>query len=214
MLEKLPGTRGEIYEQHLVPSIFGVWAPELVDSVRVRPGERVLDVACGTGAVTRFLAERVGPTGRVVGLDSNPEMLSVARTDPSHIEWLVENAMSMSLHDRTFGAVVRQQGLQFMPDRPAVFREMRRVLVPGGRLALSLWRSVDQSPAFRIILDYLVHRLGHEKAALRPFALPDGRGGSGHGSYFPKNDLSPVLSLGFARFIWARTFLISFFISS
>jgi ubiquinone/menaquinone biosynthesis C-methylase UbiE len=177
MLEELSGTRGEIYEQHMVPAIFAPWAPDLVDSARVRPGERVLDVACGTGVVTRVLAERVGPTGRVVGLDSNPDMLAAARAAPSqsNIEWLVENAMSMSLLDTSFDAVVCQQGFQFFPDKVAALHEMRRVLVPGGRLALSVWRSVDQSPAFRILRDYLAHRLGPEKAALRPFALPDGR---------------------------------------
>ena len=177
MLEALSGTRGEIYEQHMVPAIFGLWAPDLVDSARVRPGERALDVACGTGVVTRVLAERVGPTGRVVGLDSNPDMLAAARSasSQSNIEWLVENAMSMSLLDQVFDAVVCQQGFQFIPDKPAVLREIRRVLVPGGRLALSVWRSVDQSPAFRIIRDYLAHRLGPEKAALRPFGLPDGK---------------------------------------
>jgi ubiquinone/menaquinone biosynthesis C-methylase UbiE len=177
MLEELSGTRGEIYEKHMVPAIFGLWAPDLVDSARVRPGERVLDVACGTGVVTRVIAERVGPGGRVVGLDSNPDMLAAARTAPSqsNIDWLVENAMSMSLLDQAFDAVVCQQGFQFFPDKVAALQEMRRVLVPGGRLALSVWRSVDQSPAFRILRDHLARRLGPEKAALRPFGLPDGQ---------------------------------------
>lgn len=83
--------------------------------------------------------------------------------------------MSMSLPDQVFDAVVCQQGFQFIPDKPAALREMRRVLVPGGRLALSVWRSVDQSPAFRILRDYLARRLGPENAALRPFGLPDGQ---------------------------------------
>jgi ubiquinone/menaquinone biosynthesis C-methylase UbiE len=177
MFEQLSGTRGEIYEKHLVPAIFGPWARDLVNSARIRPGERVLDVACGTGVVTRAVAERVGTGGRVVGLDSNSDMLGAARTasSGSNIEWLVENAMSMSLLDASFDAVVCQQGFQFMPDKPLALREMQRVLVPGGRLALSVWRSVDQSPAFRVVRDYLARRLGPEKAVLRPFGLPDGQ---------------------------------------
>ena len=177
MLEKLSGTRGEIYEQPMVPAIFAPWAPDLVDAARVQSGDRVLDIACGTGVVTRVLAERVGAGGRVVGLDPNPDMLAAARiaSPELNIEWLEENAMSMSLLDSAFDAVVCQQALQFIPDKPAALREMRRVLVPNGRLALSVWRSVDQSPAFRMIREYVADRLGPEKAALRPFGLGDGR---------------------------------------
>jgi SAM-dependent methyltransferase len=104
-------------------------------------------------------------------------MLAAARapSSPSRIEWVEENAMSMSLPDAAFDAVVCQQGLQFIPDKAAALREMKRVLVPDGRLALSVWRSVDESPAFRILRDYLAHRLGPEKATLRPFGLSDGQ---------------------------------------
>src|SRR5688572_28028191 len=68
---QITGTPAEIYEQHMVPAIFVRWAPDLVEAAGVRPGDRALDVACGTGVVTRLLAERVGPTGTVVGLDIN-----------------------------------------------------------------------------------------------------------------------------------------------
>jgi len=76
---EISGTPGEIYEQHMVPATFARWAPELVEAADVRLGERVLDVACGTGAVTRILVDRVGQTGRVVGLDFNAGMLAAAR---------------------------------------------------------------------------------------------------------------------------------------
>ena len=76
---QITGTPAEIYEQHMVPAIFVRWAPDLVEAAGVWAGDRALDVACGTGVVTRLLAERVGPAGTVVGLDINPEMLAVAR---------------------------------------------------------------------------------------------------------------------------------------
>lgn len=174
---EMSGTPAEIYERYMVPAIFARWAADLVDSARVQPGERVLDVACGTGVVTRVLAERIGAAGRVVGLDLNPTMLATARVaaGTSSVEWLEGNAMSMALSAAEFDAVVCQQGLQFIPDKLAALREMRRVLVPGGRLALSVWRSVDQAPGYRVLQEALARRLGPVKAALPPFGLPDGQ---------------------------------------
>jgi SAM-dependent methyltransferase len=85
------------------------------------------------------------------------------------------NAMDMPLPDAAFDAVVCQQGLQFFPDKPAALREMRRVLVPGGRLALSVWRGIEQAPGFRVLQEALARRIGSEKAALPPFSLGDGQ---------------------------------------
>jgi SAM-dependent methyltransferase len=174
---EISGTPGEIYERHLVPAIFARWAPELVEAAGVQPGQRVLDVACGTGAVTRLLADRVGRTGRVVGLDFNAGMLAAARAavGNSTIEWMEGNAMGMALPDAAFDAVACQQGLQFFPDKSAALKEMRRVLTPGGRLALSVWRSVEQAPGFRVLEEALARRIGPEKAILPPFSLGDGQ---------------------------------------
>jgi ubiquinone/menaquinone biosynthesis C-methylase UbiE len=77
---RITGTPAEIYERHMVPAIFARWAPDLVETAEVQPGNRALDVACGTGVVTKLLAARVGPAGTVVGLDINPDMLAIART--------------------------------------------------------------------------------------------------------------------------------------
>src|SRR5438045_4847613 len=95
--QKTSAKPGEIYEQHMVPAIFARWAPDLVAAARPRPGERALDVACGTGVVTRLLAERVAPNGRIVGLDLNAGMLEAARaaTPGLAIEWLEGSAVSM-----------------------------------------------------------------------------------------------------------------------
>jgi len=105
----------------------------------------VLDVACGTGAVARVAAQRVGTSGRVTGLDLNAGMLAVARSQPAAggaaITWVERNALDSGLPDRSFDAVLCQQGLQFFPDKTGALCEMRRVLVPRGRLAISVWRS-------------------------------------------------------------------------
>jgi len=172
---QIVGTPGEIYEQHMVPAIFARWAPDLVETAGARPGERALDVACGTGAVTRLLAERVGPDGKVVGLDVNPGMLAVARIAAAsgNVEWLEGSVVEMPLPDAAFDAVVCQQGLQFFPDKPAALSEMRRVLRRDGRLALSCWRSVEHSPGYLVLEQALARRIGPEKAALPPFRFGD-----------------------------------------
>lgn len=174
---EITGTPGEIYEQHMVPAIVARWTPALVEVMGLRTGERVLDVACGTGVVTRQLPSRVGQTGRVVGLDVNPGMLAAARAaaPTMSIEWLEGNATGMPLPDAAFDVVVCQQGLQFLPDKLAGLNEMRRVLVPGGRLVLSVWRPIAHAPGFRVLEEALARRIGPAKAALPPFTLGDGQ---------------------------------------
>ena len=171
----ITGTAGEIYEQHMVPAVFARWAPGLVEAVGVRAGQHVLDLACVTGAVTRLLAAQVGPAGRVVGLDLNPGMLAAARaaTAARNVEWREGSAVKMPLPDATFDVMTSQQGLQFFPDRAAALAESRRVLKPGGRLALSCWRSVEHTPGFLVLEQALARRVGPEKAALPPFQFGD-----------------------------------------
>ena len=174
---EITGTPGEIYERHMVPAIVARWTPQLVEILNLRAGERVLDVACGTGVVTRELPARVGQAGRVVGLDVNPGMLAAARAavPTAPIEWLEGNATSMPLPDATFDVVVCQQGLQFFPDKLAGLGEMRRVLAPGGGLVLSVWRSIANAPGFRILEEVLARRIGRAQATLPPFTLGDGQ---------------------------------------
>ena len=126
----------EVYEPELVPAVFGPWASRVVALANPQPGERVLDVACGTGIVARAAAERVGPSGQVVGLDLNPHMLAVAQSVASErpalpIEWREASVMAVPFSDAAFDIVYCQLGLQFFPDRLAALREMHRVLVSG-----------------------------------------------------------------------------------
>ena len=136
----------ELYERYPARYILGPWAPSLADAARPAAGERVLDVACGTGVVARTAAKRVGPNGRVVGLDLNPGMIAVARSlpaaDGAPVEWLERSALDLGLAEASFDLMLCQQGLQFFPDQAITLREMRRVLDSGGRLALSVWNSI------------------------------------------------------------------------
>ena len=128
------------YERFFVPAIGAPLAAGLIRNAQLRPGERVLDVACGTGVVARLAAQQVGTAGTVAGLDVNPGMLAVARSvAPASvpIEWHEAGAEAMPFADASFDVVLCQMGLQFMPDKAAALREMRRVLVRGGRLLLN-----------------------------------------------------------------------------
>ena len=141
---QLSGNAVERYERVLVPAIFAPWAADLVALAKLRPGERVLDVACGTGVVARVAAERVGLAGHITGLDLNEGMLEVARSQPiptgaAAVAWVQSSALAMRLPDASFDVVLCQQGIQFFPDRPLALREMVRVLVPNGRMLASVW---------------------------------------------------------------------------
>jgi ubiquinone/menaquinone biosynthesis C-methylase UbiE len=137
----------EIYERVLVGPLFRPFAEQLIARVTLKPGDSVLDVACGTGIVARVARERLGPEARIVGVDVAPAMLAVARTVDSTIEWREGNAASLPVSEtERFSVLACHQGLQFMPDKPAAVREMRRVLTPGGRLAIATWGSLEDIP--------------------------------------------------------------------
>ena len=136
------GPGPESYERYFVPAIGGPLATDLVAKAAIRPGERVLDVACGTGVVARLAAEQVGADGSVAALDLNPAMLAVARTVKSPAEppirWYESPAESMPLPDSAFDVVFCQLGLQFITDRVAALREMHRVAAKRTRVLVSV----------------------------------------------------------------------------
>jgi ubiquinone/menaquinone biosynthesis C-methylase UbiE len=109
----------ELYESRFVPAIFAEWAPHLVDAGGVRPGQAVLDVACGTGVVAREAADRLAGRGRVVGVDSNEAMLTVARRIRPEIVWKQGDAADLPFDAGTFEVVLCQAALMFFPDRAA-----------------------------------------------------------------------------------------------
>jgi ubiquinone/menaquinone biosynthesis C-methylase UbiE len=137
----------EIYERVLVGPLFRPFAEQLVTRVMPNRRDSVIDVACGTGIVARVARERLGPEARIVGVDVAPAMLAVAQTVDATIDWREGNAVSLPVNaDERFTVLTCHQGLQFMPDKPAAVREMRRVLAPGGRVAIATWVPLEQLP--------------------------------------------------------------------
>ena len=163
------GSVAEAYERYLMSTFGNAWTQALVQLAAPTDGDRVLDVACGTGAVARFAAPLVGPTGLVTGLDLNPGMLSIARAMPTPegitIEWREGNATALPFPNASFDIVCCQQGLQFFPDRPAALREMFRVLAPSGRLALAVWRDLEHQPFYAALTEALERYVNSEAAA-------------------------------------------------
>jgi ubiquinone/menaquinone biosynthesis C-methylase UbiE len=160
------GTAAENYQRFFVPAIGAPVAEDLIAVADLRPGERVLDVACGTGVVTRMAAERVGATGSVAGLDITAGMLAVARsaTPPDiSIDWQEGDAESMPFPDGAFDVVLCQMGLQFVPGKLAALREMRRVLKTGGRAVVSV--PGPKPPLFAIMTEALARHLSPEAAS-------------------------------------------------
>jgi SAM-dependent methyltransferase len=137
-----------IYEQSFVPAIFAGAAVVVADAAGIGRGERVLDVGCGTGALTREVARRAGAEGRVVGLDLNPRMLAVAGRVAPEIEWRQGDAGDLPFEDGAFDVVVSQFAAMFFPDQARALRGMWRVLAPGGRLAVAVCGPLADSPGY------------------------------------------------------------------
>lgn len=164
------------YERFFVPTISEPVANDLIRLAALQPGERLLDAACGTGIVARLAAQQIGSNGVVVGIDINPGMLEVARSStPANmsIEWHESNAEDMPLPDEAFDVVLCQISLQFVADKLAALKEMRRVLVPGGRLVLNV-----PGPAgklFAVVSEAMERNISSEAAAFinQVFSLYD-----------------------------------------
>jgi SAM-dependent methyltransferase len=150
------------YQGYLVPAMFLELADKVVDAAGPLDGARVLDVACGTGALSRRLAE---DGASVTGLDLAPPMLAVARELSSGIAFMEGSAEGLPFPDESFDVVTCQQGLQFFPDRPAALAEMRRVLRDGGRVVIACWCDPRQGGILPIE-QALERHMGEEAAAM------------------------------------------------
>ena len=173
---QLAGDAPERYELFKVPNVHVPVAKRLLERIFLSAGQRVLDVACGTGIVARLAAPRVAPAGKVIGLDMNEGMLAVARACAAasglDIEWRQGDAGELPFAADSFDAVFCQQGLQFFPDGVAALREMRRVVVREGAVALS----VNAASPYNAALAKALARFAGERVAassLSPYSLGD-----------------------------------------
>jgi ubiquinone/menaquinone biosynthesis C-methylase UbiE len=171
----------QVYDEVLVPRMFDPWGELLLDALQLRPGEALLDVACGPGTIARLAARRLGGTGRVTGCDLSAAMLARATTKPAvdgaaPIAWLEGPAEHLPVDDDAFDVATCQHGLQFFPDRPGALREILRALAPGGRLGVAVWAGVDRNPPFGALSEAIAQVLGAEAGAAYadgPFAMTD-----------------------------------------
>ncbi|RJP52904.1 MAG: methyltransferase domain-containing protein [Anaerolineaceae bacterium] len=165
------------YEGLMVPALFGEWASTVADAAQIKPGERVLDVACGTGILAREVLSRTGAAEFVTGLDPSAGMLEVAKDLAPGVEWRQGVAESLPFPDASFDVVVSQFGLMFFNDRSEALRQALRVLRPGGRMAFAVWDSLKNIPAYADEVALLERLAGVLAAdALRaPFVLGDRR---------------------------------------
>jgi len=170
---QVTGAAADIYQTFFVPALFAEWAPRVVDAAEIGPGQRVLDVACGTGVAACEAAGRVGPDGSVTGLDRNADMLAVAGRIAPAIDWRLGMAEALPFDDAVFDAVVSQFGLMFFDDRAAALKEMMRVLKPDGRLVVAVWDTLENSPGYAAVTVLLEGLFGtHVADAMRaPFVL-------------------------------------------
>ncbi|MET0477588.1 MAG: methyltransferase domain-containing protein, partial [Actinomycetota bacterium] len=172
----------EVYESQFVPALFAEWAPHLVEAGGVAPGQAVLDVACGTGAVARTAADRMGGRGRVVGLDLNEGMLAVAGRLRPDIEWRQGDAADLPFEPGSFDVVLCQSAMMFFPDRAGSLREMARVATPGGTVAVQVWDQLEAQEGYGAMYGAFAAYLGPDATTLE-------------GSYWALGDLDLVGSL-------------------
>ena len=165
----------EIYDRFFVPALFGRWAATVAEAAGVKRGDAVLDVACGTGVLAIEAAKRAGASGRVAGLDCNAGMLAQARTKTADIAWREGAAEALPFGDGEFDAVVSQFGLMFFEDRAKALADMRRVLKPGGRLAVAVWAPLDETPGYAAMVSLLERLFGAKVASglQAPYCLGD-----------------------------------------
>lgn len=169
------GSFAEHYDRLLVPAMFAPLAGAVAVAVEAAPGDRALDVACGTGALTRVLAERVSPGGEVTGLDVAEGMLAVARSHGGGIDYVEGAAAVLPFEDGRFTVVTCQQGLQFTEDPAATLREFARVLAPGGRIGVACWCDLEHDAGFFALAEAADEHLGLDagRMARAPFRISD-----------------------------------------
>lgn len=162
----VPTGIAETYEARFVPAIFDDWARSLLQRVPLSPGQRVLDVGCGTGIVARHAAAAVGPTGEVVGVDPNAAMLAVARRVAPELTFQAGTAEALPFPDDRFDVSLSQAAAMFFVDPTQALREMKRVTRPGGTVAMLVPGRLEASPGYVAFVDVAARHAGPQAIEL------------------------------------------------
>ena len=158
----------DVYEALFVPALFGRFADPIADAAQIGPTDSVLDVACGTGVLTKAMRSRT--TGQLVGVDVNPAMVAVARRHSGDIEFRRGDAMDLEFGDSTFDVATCQFGVMFYPDPGRGIAEMARVARRG---TVAVWDSIERSEGYTAMQELFRDELGEDAAASldAPFAM-------------------------------------------
>ncbi len=163
---QISGEQAEAYEERFVPALFRQWVDPVLEAADVGPGDRMLDVACGTGVVARAATDRVAPDGSVTGVDLNPAMLAVARRIAPEIDWQQGDVAALPFGDDAFDVATCQAAIFFFPNLTGALSEMRRVTRHGGRLAVQAFSSLPAQPAYGPWVDMVARYAGPDAADL------------------------------------------------
>lgn len=167
---ELCGDGPEAYEKYIVPAFSGAWAQDIVQRAALRGGDRILDVGCGTGIVSRHAYKSLGESSHITGVDVNEMVIKKAREiclpNDIPIEWKQCNVETLPFSDAAFNVVLCQQGLQYFPDQSRALTEINRVLVSEGRIVFSVWRSLEYFPFYSALHRALEQYVSEEAASI------------------------------------------------
>jgi ubiquinone/menaquinone biosynthesis C-methylase UbiE len=174
------------YDKYLGPILFEPYALDLTERLRKEKVEHVLELACGTGRVTRHLVDLIPEDGSLVAADLNPGMLEVAKSkiQSDKMLWVVANAQDLPFYNGQFDHVVCQFGVMFFPDKERSFREAHRVLKAGGKYIFNTWESVEKNPRIDLMWKVMYEVFGSES--------PDFLQKGPH-SYYDKEEIERLL---------------------
>jgi len=141
------GSIPQLYERYMVPLMFETYAADLAARVARCKPSRVLEIAAGTGVVTRQLASALSSDVSIVATDLNRPMLDHAAAIGTSrpVEWRQADVMNLPFPDQAFDVVACQFGVMFFPDKAKAYSEVRRVLRPGGWFVFNVWDRIDQN---------------------------------------------------------------------
>lgn len=151
---KFTGARSAHYDNLLGPFLFEPFGKEMAGRIPIHNVQSVLELAAGTGRVTRHLRERLPSSAKLVASDLSPDMLEIAKskfTADQNLEWVIADMQNLPFENNAFDVVVCQYGIMFPPDKQHVFEEVYRVLKPGGVFLFSTWEKTDRVEIFRLI---------------------------------------------------------------